>query len=435
MLAPVWFDAAALPHRSLLHIALIVTPHQPVPLVSSPPVSACSGMGELHLNISLDRLRREHGVQARLGRMMVAFREAPSAGSAVERVQVIDKVIGTKRAWAQLAFSVTRLSPEEAEEYAAATAAAAAEAAALKTLSGSGGSKGKAKSKGKASDKAKAVAAPAGGVGQKPSTADGDRAGADDASAASAMVEDSVPLLTVFENDVEEGDDSAAASQGVARERKLLCRVLSDAAPIGGKPLPPLDESELDGEQALQPMPHKFASALREAIASAMGRGPVLGYPLAGLRIRLLEDQCVISSETTPAAIRYCVAAAIEGALDEVGAELLEPVMSVEISIPSAAVGGVCNDVTSKRRGRIAEISSPAAASQTSAGAASSSPLPGHQNKMVVRAYVPLREMVGYADKLRSTTAGEGAFSMEFSHYAHVGDSLQKELKDNPSLI
>lgn len=399
-------------------------------------------MGELHLNIALDRLRREHNVQARLGRMMVAFREAPAAGAAVELVHVTDKVIGAKRAWAQLAFSLTRLPPEEAEEYAEATAAAAAEAAALKALSNASGGGGGGKSKGKGKGKDGKATAASGAHKTASGTADGASAGGDDAAAdaGAAVAEDAVPLLTVFENDLEEGHEdgkpAAAASQGPVREHKLLCRILSEAAPAGGKPVPPpADADAEDAEQMLQPMPHKLAAALREAIASAMGRGPILGYPLAGLRLRLLEDQCVISAETTPTAIRYCVAGALQAALDEAGSELLEPVMSVEISIPSASVGGICNDVTSRRRGRIIEISSPSTGATTAAGKSSVSAAPTQQDKMVVRAFVPLREMVGYADKLRSSTAGEGSFSMEFSHYAHVGDMLQRELKDNPSLI
>ncbi len=87
---------------------------------------------------------------------------------------------------------------------------------------------------------------------------------------------------------------------------------------------------------------------------------------------------------------------------------LLEPVMSVEITVPEEYMGDVMGDVNS-RRGRIEGME----------------PRSGVQ---VIRAKIPLSEMFGYATDLRSRTQGRGTYSMEFSHYEEVPKNLAAEI-------
>lgn len=195
-------------------------------------------------------------------------------------------------------------------------------------------------------------------------------------------------------------------------------------------------------------LPAALSEALASGIAACFGRGPLLGYPVTGLRVTVIERECFVSNDTTPAAIRAAVARCFEQGMTDGGAQLLEPVMSVEVVSPDSAVGDVISDMTAHKRGQIRDVTSAvAAAAAAAAGASSSSSSAttttssgsssgssGLSSKMVVRGLVPLREMVGYATFLRSRTAGEGTFSMQFSHYAHTGDALQQQIVANPFL-
>ena len=221
------------------------------------------------------------------------------------------------------------------------------------------------------------------------------------------------------------------------------------------------DDDDDDDDDALQlkPIPPVLAEALRGCIDATLGRGPLLGYPLVGLRIRLLEGDCELSAESSPMAIRTAGARALDAALRAAGLELLEPLMAVDVTVPIRMTGDAISELSGHRRGRIQGVrpvglltSSPAdddnngssgasfsstttSSSSTSAqerAAAAASSLP---SKSIVRALVPLREMVGFSTPLRSRTAGEGSFAMEFVEYAPVGPALQKAAMANPALL
>lgn len=177
----------------------------------------------------------------------------------------------------------------------------------------------------------------------------------------------------------------------------------------------------VDGEVTSKPLPPALLDALTSGIHAAFGRGPLLGYPLAGLRVSIIEAECETNNDTSPAAVRACVARCMEQGLLEGGVDVLEPTMSVEIRVPEQDVGGVLNDLTSQRRGKIREVASTG---------------PGHtgaalNSKVTVRAQVPLRQLVGYSTTIRSQTAGEGSFAMEFCEYAHVGPLLQRQMVES----
>lgn len=139
-------------------------------------------------------------------------------------------------------------------------------------------------------------------------------------------------------------------------------------------------------------------TSLIDGIQNAYVRGP-LGYPIVGIDIkvaRLEKDH-----DSTPGAIRACAAIMIDNLLKSNLKEILEPIMSAEIDVPTQFVGDVISDIAVSRRGSITEVFSSGFRS-------------------VILAEVPLATMLGYATVIRSLTQGEGVFSLEYSKHAVV---------------
>jgi elongation factor G len=156
----------------------------------------------------------------------------------------------------------------------------------------------------------------------------------------------------------------------------------------------------------------KYPPALRALLSGARGslkRGRLGPYPLANLTCHILEvDSELSSAETLPGAMRAAAANAVTTLLESLAKDdrmvILEPKMNVEISVPTGRVGDVLSDLT-VRRGTVDDV----AMGDEGGG--------GHIKSMV-RAEVPLVEILGYADSLRSLTGGEGAFSAEYKGHA-----------------
>ncbi|ACI64190.1 elongation factor G, partial [Thalassiosira pseudonana CCMP1335] len=157
---------------------------------------------------------------------------------------------------------------------------------------------------------------------------------------------------------------------------------------------------------------HKYPPAARAVLAGARGslkQGRLGPYPLANLTCHILEVESELSSqETLPGAIRAAAANAVSTLLETLSKEdrmvILEPKMNVEISVPMGKVGDVLSDLT-VRRGTVDDV-----AMGEEGG--------GDHSKSMVRAEVPLVEILGYATSLRSLTGGEGAFSAEYKGHA-----------------
>lgn len=320
-----------------------------------------SGMGELHLDIAVDRLRREYDVPVKAGKVMVSYRETLGAGAQHSITYTYDKVLGTRRHAVKLAFAIEKIEDEDDE-----------------------GQEG--------GDPLRCEFEPS----HRPLRARM-LAGAESAAAA------------------------APASSGSSKGGK------------GAKAAAGEDDDDEDDDPAVKPLAPAHADALRGAVQAAFGRGPLLGYPIAGVRVRLLEGESEIGPDTTPAAIRACVAHCIREGMKGAGVDILEPCMDVEVVCPDAAVGDILGDLSAHRRGRIKEVG--AAAAMTSSEGSSEAAARAANGKTVVRAEVPLREMVGYSTALRSRTAGEGTFSMQFAAYNHVGPVLQRQMLADPFFL
>ena len=141
-----------------------------------------------------------------------------------------------------------------------------------------------------------------------------------------------------------------------------------------------------------------------------MKSGALGGYPVVGIHATLYDGSYheVDSSEM---AFKAAGSLAFKDAMSKAGMVLLEPIMKVEITMPEEYMGDVIGDVNS-RRGRIESMDD----------------LGGGK---IVKAFVPLSEMFGYATDLRSRTQGRGNYSMFFDHYDPVPKNVQEKLLGN----
>jgi elongation factor G len=154
-------------------------------------------------------------------------------------------------------------------------------------------------------------------------------------------------------------------------------------------------------------IPREYIPAIDAGCQEAMNTGVLAGYPVIDVKVAVVDGSYhdVDSSEL---AFKVAGSMAFRSGVLKANPVLLEPVMSVEITVPEEYMGDVMGDVNS-RRGRIEGME----------------PRSGVQ---VIRAKIPLSEMFGYATDLRSRTQGRGTYSMEFSHYEEVPKNLAAEI-------
>lgn len=154
-------------------------------------------------------------------------------------------------------------------------------------------------------------------------------------------------------------------------------------------------------------IPKEYIPAVDKGIKDALKNGIVAGFPVVDVKVRLVFGSFheVDSSEQ---AFYVAGSMAVKQACRGAKPVLLEPIMSVEVVTPEEYLGDVMGDLNG-RRGRVGEMEA----------------RPGVQ---VVRSYVPLSEMFGYATDLRSKTQGRATFTMQFNHYEKVPNSLAEEL-------
>jgi elongation factor G len=155
-------------------------------------------------------------------------------------------------------------------------------------------------------------------------------------------------------------------------------------------------------------VPKEYIPGVEKGIKSVMDSGPLAGFPVIDFKVQLLEgkyhdvDSSVLAFEI---AARMCMR---EG-LRKAGAKLLEPIMKVEVVTPEEYTGGVIGDLTS-RRGMVQ--------GQDSRG-----------NANVINCFVPLANMFGYINNLRSMTSGRANFTMQFDHYEPVPQNISDEIQ------
>jgi elongation factor G len=168
----------------------------------------------------------------------------------------------------------------------------------------------------------------------------------------------------------------------------------------------PLADGEFEFVDAIKGgvIPQGFIPAVQKGVLEAMAHGPIAGYPLKGVRVRLFDGSyhTVDSSEQ---AFKTAGSIAMKDAMEQAGAVLLEPIMLVTLTVPEDSVGDVIGDLNS-RRGRPQGME------------------PGAAGMTEVKAEVPMAEMLTYAPDLRSLTGGQGDYTMEFVRYEEVPGHL-----------
>jgi elongation factor G len=155
-------------------------------------------------------------------------------------------------------------------------------------------------------------------------------------------------------------------------------------------------------------VPKEYIPGVEKGIRSVMDSGPLAGFPVIDFKVALIDgkfhdvDSSVMAFEI---AGRMCMR---EG-LRKAGAKLLEPIMKVEVVTPEEYTGNVIGDLTS-RRGQVS--------GQEPRG-----------NAIAINANVPLANMFGYINTLRSMSSGRAQFTMQFSHYDPVPQNISEEIQ------
>ncbi len=155
-------------------------------------------------------------------------------------------------------------------------------------------------------------------------------------------------------------------------------------------------------------VPKEYIPGVEKGIRSVMDSGPLAGFPVIDFKVALLEgkyhdvDSSVLAFEI---AGRMCMREGMRLA----GAKLLEPIMKVEVITPEDYCGGIIGDLTS-RRGQVQ--------GQDARG-----------NAIAIDAFVPLANMFGYINNLRSMSSGRANFSMQFDHYEPVPSNISEEIQ------
>ncbi|WP_417250776.1 elongation factor G [Celeribacter sp.] len=155
-------------------------------------------------------------------------------------------------------------------------------------------------------------------------------------------------------------------------------------------------------------VPKEYIPGVEKGINSVMDSGPLAGFPVIDFKVALIDgkfhdvDSSVLAFEI---AARMCMR---EG-MKKAGAKLLEPVMKVEVITPEEYTGGIIGDLTS-RRGQVS--------GQEPRG-----------NAVAIAAFVPLANMFGYINTLRSMSSGRAQFTMQFDHYEPVPSNISEEIQ------
>jgi elongation factor G len=174
------------------------------------------------------------------------------------------------------------------------------------------------------------------------------------------------------------------------------------------EPAPPGTGFEFRSEIAGGVIPAQFIPAVETGILQVMGSGAIAGYPMQDIRVTVYDGKHH-SVDSKEVAFVQAGRKAFLDAVSKASPIIMEPIVDVTVTVPPECVGGVTGDL-SAMRGMVS----------------GTSVRPDH--RMQIAGQVPLKEIQGYHSRLKSLTAGEGSFTMDFSHYAQVPEQTQQEL-------
>ncbi len=156
-------------------------------------------------------------------------------------------------------------------------------------------------------------------------------------------------------------------------------------------------------------IPSEFIPSIQKGMTNALEKGVLLGFPLVDFQITLV-DGSYHDVDSSDIAFQIAGAMALNNAVKQAGPTLLEPIMKLEVTVPEEFMGVVIGDVSSKR-GKILGTDK-------------------RSRAVVIKGYVPLAELSGYATIIRSLTEGRGFFYMEPSHYEEVPKNILQGMLD-----
>ncbi len=154
-------------------------------------------------------------------------------------------------------------------------------------------------------------------------------------------------------------------------------------------------------------IPQEYIPSVEKGIIQALEAGPFAGYPVVDMKVRLI-DGSYHEVDSSDFAFQIAGRQGFKELMMKGQPELLEPVMSIEITTPEEYMGPV-NGTICQRRGRIESMDD-------------------RGGMKIVKGYVPLSEMFGYSNTIRSLTQGRASFSMTFEHYEAVPFSIAEEV-------
>ena len=155
-------------------------------------------------------------------------------------------------------------------------------------------------------------------------------------------------------------------------------------------------------------IPTEYIPACDKGFQSCLDKGSLIGFPIVGVTVKI-NDGAAHSVDSSDLAFQQAAIGAFRGAYSKASPEILEPIMRVSVEGPTEYQGGVFASIN-QRRGMIVSTSEDSSLSR-------------------IDAEVPLSEMFGYSTVLRSITQGKAQFTMEFSRYAKVPNSIAETLK------
>ena len=155
-------------------------------------------------------------------------------------------------------------------------------------------------------------------------------------------------------------------------------------------------------------IPKEYIPGVEKGIKSVMDSGPLAGFPVIDFKVALVDGK-YHDVDSSVLAFEIAGRMAMREGLKRAGAKLLEPIMKVEVVTPEEYTGGIIGDLTS-RRGQVQ--------GQDTRG-----------NAIAIDCWVPLANMFGYINTLRSMSSGRANFSMQFDHYEPVPQSISEEIQ------
>ena len=155
-------------------------------------------------------------------------------------------------------------------------------------------------------------------------------------------------------------------------------------------------------------VPKEYIPGVQKGIESVKDNGPIAGFPMIDFKVTLI-DGAYHDVDSSALAFEIAARAAFREGAQQAGVKLLEPIMKVEVVTPEEYMGDCIGDLNS-RRGQISGTE-------------------GRGNAQVINAMVPLANMFGYVNNLRSMSQGRAQYTMQFDHYEQVPQAVSDEVR------